>query len=230
MQFHVNAGREFVYEQRHFFINAVLSALSRPGSEGAEQPPLHIRAWKKVSYPNKNVSVLLFSEQRPDEDEKTATDLIDHGIADLSISIQAIASDRTVVEVRCVAEVMFPAAIAVLKQFAQRYPEAKPEIETLLEQQNSKVLPQEIEASIEIQAIIDSFRATLSEQHKKIFDLWREGKSSPKIGRIMHMGERGAQNLITQWRSDLKRDGIAGDVIDKIFPRRNVRRKIYDIP
>lgn len=137
MQFHVTAAREFVYEQRDSFINVVLSARSQTSDGETEQPFLHIRAWAALELPSKNMSALLFREQRPDEDEKTAADLIEHGISDLSVSIQAIASDRTVVEVRCLTEAMAPAAMALLKQFAQLYLEAKPEIEALLFKQNS---------------------------------------------------------------------------------------------
>lgn len=117
--FSVNAGKDFVFAQREHLINAALAGLSN----GTQRPMLHIRGYDAHPIDGR-VSVLLFREHRPDETAEMASDLIEHGLSDLRITFEALAESRTLVTLECLGENPLPAAKAVLREFAYRYPEA----------------------------------------------------------------------------------------------------------
>lgn len=72
-----------------------------------------------------NVSVLLFRQRRPGETRDDAGDALGHGMADLRIVMEATGQNRTLVTVESLVEDMLPGARALLREFGQRYPEAK---------------------------------------------------------------------------------------------------------
>jgi hypothetical protein len=142
--FPIDAGRDFIYAQRETLISAVVAGLHTPlttqeieailsGGAPDPSPMLHIRAHNDVHRIHGRIALLLFKRQRPEETEEETKDLIDHGLCDLRISLEALAESRTWVTVECSEEDFRPAARAVLQVFAERYPEAKRAIESQIE-------------------------------------------------------------------------------------------------
>jgi hypothetical protein len=86
-----------------------------------------------------------------------------------------------------------------------------------LEPQAKEAISEEIETPKDIQAISDSFRARLSNTHKRIFDLWREGMTDMKIKAIVNLSRGRIQTLISEWRREIS-NGYGEDIAAKVLP------------
>jgi hypothetical protein len=132
VRFTVEAGREHVYAQREQLISAMLSGFV---SEGPTLPPAPLimgRVFDRGGHGFEHISCFCWRIVGPGEDKEEAERCLERGVCDLRVDLESVSPSRTLVVIDVRSRRILPAAKALLKEFALRYPEARATITAAL--------------------------------------------------------------------------------------------------
>jgi hypothetical protein len=130
LRFILAARQDFVYDQREAWMNAVLTAdwtVPGPGAAlplGSERPLCAGYFLGRVHPVHGRKSVLRWRWGEAGEDRDQAQDMLEHGLCHLRMEIEALSAERSLVTVEGRSDRALRPMVALLKEIAQRYPEA----------------------------------------------------------------------------------------------------------
>jgi hypothetical protein len=130
LRFILAAQQDFVYDQREAWMNAVLTAdwtVPDPGAAsppGSERPLCSGYLLRRVAPVHGRKSVLLWRWDEAGEDRDQAVDMLKRGLFHLRMEIEPLSAERSLVTVEGRSDRALRPMVALLKEIAQRYPEA----------------------------------------------------------------------------------------------------------